>query len=150
MRVSVIGGSRVTDEEYDTARAVGRKLASRGHTVVSGGLTGVMEATARGVADRGGTTIGIVPGTDREAANEFVDTVIATGLGSARNVLVVLNGDAAIAVDGGPGTLSEIGHALDADRPVAGIGTFDVPGVESVATAASAVDYIEREAPETN
>jgi len=143
MRVSVIGGSEVTDEEYAVARRLGRTLAERGHTVVCGGLTGVMEAVARGVAAGDGATIGIVPGTDPAAANEYVDTIIATGLGNARNVLVVLNGDAAIAVDGGTGTLSEIGHALDFGRPVAGIDTHDVEGVEAVESAREAVEYVE-------
>lgn len=143
MRVSVIGGSAVDDETYETARTLGNRLVERGHTVICGGLTGVMEATARGVAERGGTTIGILPGADREDANPYVDTVIATGLGNARNVLVALNGDAVVAVDGGPGTLSEIGHALDFGKPIAGLNTHDVPGVEPVETPAEAVEYVE-------
>jgi hypothetical protein len=144
MRVSVIGGSSVTDEEYETAVAVGRELAGRGHTVVCGGLGGVMEAVCRGARGEGGHTIGIVPGEDRAAANEFVDTAIATGLGNARNVLVVLNGSGVVAVDGSTGTLSEIGHALDFGRPVAGIDTHEIEGVEAVETPGAAVDYVER------
>ncbi|MFW6003942.1 MAG: TIGR00725 family protein [Halanaeroarchaeum sp.] len=143
MRVSVIGGSAVDEETYESARSLGNGLADRGHTVVCGGLTGVMEATARGVAERGGTTIGILPGADRAAANPSVDTVIATGLGNARNVLVVLNGDAVVAVDGGPGTLSEIGHALDFEKPVVGLHTHDVPGIEHVETPEAAIEYVE-------
>ncbi|MFB6069745.1 MAG: TIGR00725 family protein [Halanaeroarchaeum sp.] len=143
MRVSVIGGGTVTDEEYAVARGVGETLAVRGHTVVCGGLTGVMEAVAAGTAEGGGRTIGILPGEDVGAANEFVDVPIATGLGNARNVLVVLNGQAAVAIDGATGTLSELGHALDLGRPVAGIGTHDVEGVEHVETATEAVDYVE-------
>ncbi len=143
MRVSVIGGSVIDREAADTARAVGRELATRGHTVVCGGLGGVMEAVSAGARDAGGHTIGIVPGSDRTAANEHVDTVIATGMGNARNVLVVLNGDATIAIDGSTGTLSEIGHALDFGRPVAGIDTHDVGGVEAVDSATAAVGYVE-------
>lgn len=143
MRVSVIGGSTVTDEEYEEAVAVGRLLAERGHTVVCGGLTGVMEAVAKGASEAGGETIGIIPMEERHHANDHVDTVIATGLGNARNVLVVLNGDAVVAVDGSTGTLSEIGHALDFERPVAGIRSHDVAGVEQVETPAEAVDYVE-------
>jgi len=145
MRVSVVGGGRVTDAEYEQAREVGRLLAERGHTVVCGGRTGVMEATCRGAREAGGETIGILPGEDRQAANEYVTTPIATGLGNARNVLVVLNGDAAIAIDGSTGTLSEIAHALDLGRPVAGLGTHDVGGVEAVESAAKAVEYVEAE-----
>ncbi|MEF8787336.1 MAG: TIGR00725 family protein [Haloarculaceae archaeon] len=146
MRVSVIGGSSVTDEEYDRALTVGRLLAERGHTVVCGGRGGVMEAVCRGARDMGGHTIGILPGSHQAAANEYVQTPIVTGMGNARNPLVVLNGDAAIAIDGGPGTLSELGHALDFDRPVAGLGTHRVDGVdgiEHVDTPAEAVDHVE-------
>jgi len=145
MRVSVVGGGRVTDAEYGQAREVGRLLAERGHAVVCGGRTGVMEATCRGAREEGGETIGIIPGEDRRAANEYVTTPIATGLGNARNVLVVLNGDAAIAIDGSTGTLSEIAHALDLGRPVAGLGTHDVAGVEAAETPSEAVKYVEAE-----
>jgi predicted Rossmann-fold nucleotide-binding protein len=160
MRVSVIGGGRVTEAEYEQAREVGRLLAERGHAVVCGGRTGVMEAACRGAREAAeaqnasspasqarqdaGETIGILPGENRTAANEFVTTPIATGMGNARNVLVVLNGDAVVAVDGSTGTLSEIAHALDMGRPVAGIGTRDVEGVQAVETAADAVEYVEQ------
>lgn len=146
MRVSVIGGSTTTDEEYDLAVALGRELGSRGHEVVCGGLTGVMEGVARGMSETAeGRTIGILPSEDRSAANPYVDTVIATGLGNARNVLVVLNGDAAIAVNGGTGTLSEIAHALDMGRPVAGLDTHDVDGVFQAQTPEAAIEYVEAE-----
>ncbi|MBV0902393.1 TIGR00725 family protein [Haloarcula salina] len=148
MRVSVIGGSSVTDEQYRQAREVGRRLAERGHTVVCGGLTGVMEAVCAGASEAGGHTIGILPGERRAAANDHVETAIATGLGSARNVLVVMNGAAVVAVDGGSGTLSELGHALNEGRPVAGLGTHRIAGetgerIEHVETPADAVAYVE-------
>ncbi|MFB6266511.1 MAG: TIGR00725 family protein [Halodesulfurarchaeum sp.] len=143
MRVSVIGGSRVTDAEYEVAEELGRTLGERGHDVVCGGLTGVMEAVAAGMADTGGRAIGILPGTDIGQANPNIDIPVATGMGSARNVLVVLNGEAAIAVDGGTGTLSEIAHALDMGRPVAGLGTHDIEGVEAVNSPQAAVSYVE-------
>jgi len=145
MRVSVIGGSTVPAEEYDRAREVGRLLGERGHEVVCGGLTGVMEAVCRGASEAGGRTVGILPGEDRRGANEYVDVAVTTGMGNARNALVVLNGDAAIAIDGATGTLSEIGLALDYGRPVAGLNTHDVAGVEAVGTPATAVEYVERE-----
>lgn len=146
MRVSVIGGSRVTDEEYDRAFEVGRLLGDRGHEVVCGGRGGVMEAVCRGARESGGHTIGILPGSRRSQANDYVQTPIATGMGNARNPLVVLNGDAVIAIDGGPGTLSELGHALDFGRPVAGLGTHRIeglPGIEHVENPTDAVDYVE-------
>jgi hypothetical protein len=145
MRVSVVGGSTVTDAEYETARDLGTELAERGHTVVCGGLGGVMEAVCRGASEAGGETIGVLPSDRVGDANPYVTTPIATGLGHARNALVVLNGDAVVAVDGGGGTLSELGYASVYDRPVAGLGTHDVVGVEACETVAEAVAYVERE-----
>ncbi|GAA0555130.1 TIGR00725 family protein [Halorubrum ejinorense] len=143
MRVSVIGGSSIGPETARVAEALGGRLAERGHVVVCGGLGGVMEAVCRGARDAGGETIGILP-TDRLAdANPHVTTPIATGLGHARNALVVMNGDAAVAVDGGSGTLSEIGLALAQGRAVAGLDTHEVDGVEAVDTPAAAVEFVE-------
>jgi len=148
MRVSVIGGGTVTDEEYATAEDLGRELGERGHEVVCGGRGGVMEAVCKGASEAGGHTIGILPGTRRSAANDYVQTAIATGIGNARNPVVVMNGDAVVAVDGGSGTLSELGHALDFDMPVAGLGTHRIEGetgerIEHVETVAAAVAYVE-------
>lgn len=145
MRVSVIGGGSVSEETAAVAADVGRELADRDHTVVCGGLGGVMAATCRGAKAAGGRTIGILPGEDRDAADPHVDVAVATGLGHARNALVVLNGDAVVAVDGSAGTLSEIGFAAVYDRPAAGLATHDAPGVEPVDTPEAAVDYVERE-----
>ena len=146
MRVSVIGGSTDTDEEYESAHQLGKLLGERGHEVVCGGRTGVMEAVCRGTREADGHTIGILPGHDRRDANQYVETAIVTGMGNARNVMVVLNGDATIAVDGGTGTLSELGHALDLGRPVAGLGTHridGVTGIEHVETPEEAVSHVE-------
>jgi len=143
MRVSVIGGSVPSEAGLDAAREVGRLLGERGHTVVCGGLGGVMEAACRGASDAGGHTIGILPGEDRSAANEYVDTAIATGLGHARNALVVLNGDAVVAIDGAGGTLSEVGFSSVYDRAIAGIDAPDAPHVADVETPSEAVDYVE-------
>ena len=144
MRVSVIGGGTVTESEASVAEQTGRLLGERDHTLVCGGRGGVMEAACRGATETGGRTVGILPGEDRRAANPYVDVPIATGLGHARNALVVLNGDAVIAVDGGVGTLSELGFAGVYDRPVAGLDTHDAPGVEPVTSPEAAVDYVER------
>lgn len=144
MRVSVVGGSTVTDREAAVARAVGRELGERDHTLVCGGLGGAMRAACRGARERDGHTVGILPGADPAAANPHVQTPVATGLGHARNYLVALNGEALIAVDGGPGTLSEIASALVLGRPVAGLETHDVDGVEAVDSAEAAVDHVER------
>ncbi|MGM0604973.1 MAG: TIGR00725 family protein [Halobacteriota archaeon] len=143
MRVSVIGGSSVDEETAASAQRVGELLADRGHTIVCGGLGGVMEAACRGASRSGGETIGILPTADRSDANRYVTTAIATGVGHARNALVVMNGDAVIAIDGAGGTLSEIGLATVFEVPIAGIRTHDVPGVESVDTPEAAVTYVE-------
>lgn len=143
MRVSVIGGSTVDESTRERAYRVGELLGERGHALVCGGRGGVMEAACHGAHEAGGTTIGIVPDADFETANDYVDVPIATGMGNARNALVVANGDAAIAIDGRYGTLSEIALALDGGRPVAGLGTHDVEGVEHVETPADAVEYVE-------
>ncbi|MFC6905324.1 TIGR00725 family protein [Halalkalicoccus tibetensis] len=143
MRVSVIGGGTVGDEDTEVAYRVGELLGERGHTLVCGGRTGVMEAACRGAKEAGGETIGILPSTDPNEANDYVDVPIATGIGNARNVLVALNGEGVIAIDGKYGTLSEIAHALDFGRPVAGIASHDVAGVEAVASPEAAVGYVE-------
>jgi uncharacterized protein (TIGR00725 family) len=148
MRVSVIGGGTVGTEEghYEQAQQVGKLLAKRSHTVVCGGRGGVMEAVCKGSSEAGGRSIGILPGTDRSAANPFLTVAIATGMGNARNALVALNGDGAIAIDGATGTLSEIGHALDFGRPVAGLDTHEIRGVEALGTPEEAVSYVEAQA----
>ena len=108
--------------------------------VVCGGLGGVMEAACRGAKQAGGTTVGILPGSDRAAANEFVDVAIPTGMGEARNALVVRAADALIAVGGGYGTLSEIALALKAGKRVVGIGSWAIDGVVAVDDAEAAVE----------
>jgi len=125
--------------DSSVAEAVGRELAAGGAVVVCGGLGGVMEAACRGAKEAGGHTVGILPGPDRAAANPFVDTAIPTGLGEARNALVVRAADALIAVGGGYGTLSEIALALKAGKRVVGLDSWDIEGVVAVADPAAAV-----------
>jgi hypothetical protein len=104
-----------------------------------------MEAVCRGASEAGGETVGILPTERVGDANPYVTTPVATGLGHARNALVVMNGAAVVAVDGGGGTLSEIGYGNVYDRPIAGLGTHDVVGVEACESVAAAVAYVERE-----
>ena len=115
VQVAVIGSGA---EHEARAEQVGRLLAERGATVVTGGLGSVMAAAARGAKSAGGTTIGIVPGETRQGANEWLDHVVVTGVGHARNLAVVASGDAVIAVGGQWGTLAEIGFAHVLGRPV--------------------------------
>jgi uncharacterized protein (TIGR00725 family) len=122
--IAVVGPGRATAREAEDAEAVGRGLAHGGAIVVCGGLGGVMAAACRGAKAAGGMTVGILPGTDRASANEWVDVALPTGMGEARNALVVRAADALIAVGGEYGTLSEIALALKAAKPVVGLGTW--------------------------
>jgi uncharacterized protein (TIGR00725 family) len=122
--IAVVGAGEASAEDALVAEQVGRGLAEAGAVVVCGGLGGVMEAACRGAKSAGGTTVGILPGARRQDANPYVDVAIATGLGEARNALVVRAVDAVIAVGGEYGTLSEIALALKSRTPVIGIDTW--------------------------
>lgn len=124
MLISVVGGDTAPPDVLTQAEELGRELAHRGCTVVCGGRGGVMEAVCRGARSEGGHTIGILPGADHGDMNSYVEFPIVTGMGYARNVAVVLTGEAVIAVDGAYGTLSEIAHALAHGRPVVGLHTW--------------------------
>jgi uncharacterized protein (TIGR00725 family) len=124
--VAVIGSASCSAAEAALAEEVGREVARQGAVLVSGGRGGVMEAACRGAKAVGGLTVGILPGTDRGEANPYVDIPIVTGLGEARNAVVVHTADTVIAVSGGAGTLSEIGFALKMGRPVVGLRTWEL------------------------
>jgi uncharacterized protein (TIGR00725 family) len=124
MIVAVVGGGICSKEEASIAEAVGRELAGRGVVLVCGGLGGVMEAACRGARAAGGTTIGILPGYSHQDANRYVNIPIVTGLGEARNIIVVRTGQAVIAIGGEYGTLSEIAYALKLGIPVIGVRTW--------------------------
>ena len=137
--MAVVGPGRASADELAAAEAVGSELARRGAVVVCGGLGGAMEAACRGAKEAGGLTVGLLPGSDRSAANPFVDVAVATGLGEARNALVVRAADGVIAVGGGYGTLSEIAFGLKAGKPVVGLGGWDIEGMTAAASAEEAV-----------
>lgn len=122
--VAVIGARRCDATTYAVAEQVGYELARRGSVVVCGGLGGVMEAACKGAKRADGLTIGILPGKSARAANRYVDIPIVTGLGEARNSIVVRTARAVIAVGGEYGTLSEIAFALKFGIPVIGLGTW--------------------------
>lgn len=125
--ISVIGaGNEAPESALKEAEEVGRLLAENGAVVVCGGLNGVMAAVSRGAKLAGGRTIGILPGNDHESANEWTDIAIPTGLGYARNTVIVKTGDAVIAIAGAFGTLSEIGHAVADDKTVIGLNTWEL------------------------
>lgn len=126
MIIAVIGSSKANEELYKLATQVGYELAQNSIIIVCGGLGGVMEAACKGAKQAKGTTIGILPGNDPKDANEFVDIPICTGMGYARNVIVVKTGLSVIAIGGAYGTLSEIGHALGDNIPVVGLKTWTI------------------------
>ena len=139
--VAVVGSGVATDELYEKAREVGRLIAERGATVICGGLSGVMEAAARGATEAGGMVIGILPDEDRRRQNGYLAYSVATGVGQARNLAVVCSGDVVIAVGGEYGTLSEIGLARKVGRPVVVLEGWDLG--EHVSAASSPKEAIE-------
>ena len=146
--IAVIGGDSPPPSAAAQAEEVGRLLAERGAVVVCGGRRGVMEAVCRGAKSAGGVTIGVMPGDDPRAANDWVDYPVMTGMSYARNVIVVKSGRAVIAVDGAYGTLSEIAHALAEGTPVVGLDTWDMTSGSGTALAiiraASPADAVEK------
>lgn len=149
-QVAVIGAGecRQDSEAALLAEEVGRRLAQAGVAVICGGLGGVMEAVARGAAQAGGIAIGILPGALLTDANPHCTQVLATAIGSARNLAVVASGDAVIAVGGEWGTLSEIGHARSLGKTVIALRSWaptgqgkmqGAPGIVAAQTAAEAV-----------
>jgi uncharacterized protein (TIGR00725 family) len=137
MQIAVVGAGDCTEDEYRAAQDAGYLIAGNHETLVCGGLGGVMEAACRGAKEQGGTTVGIVP--DTGDGNPYLDVVIRSDMGHARNVLVVQSADAVIAIGGKYGTLSEIAIALKQKKPVFGYKTWDIEGVFVCATPEEAV-----------
>jgi hypothetical protein len=146
--VAVIGpgGPLIDPAHLRIATEVGAGIAEAGATLVCGGLDGVMAAASEGARRAGGVVLGLLPGSDRDAGNPYLSIAIPTGLGEARNALIIRTADAVIAIGGGYGTLSEIGFALKTGRPVIGIDTWELRrdggvdnGIVLAETAGSAV-----------
>jgi len=142
--VSVIGGHSCTEEVEQIAHNLGKNLAKVVEILISGGLSGTMKAVCSGFKAGGGLTIGILPGYNKNEANPFVDIVIPTGLGLARNVLVVKSADVVVALPGEAGTLSEIAYCLQFGIPVISLKSWDIPGVIKVETAEEAIKEVKR------
>lgn len=137
--VAVCGASEPTASQLDAAREVGRLLAESGAVVLNGGLGGVSGAASEGAASAGGTVVGILPDTDREGSNPHLTVSLPTGMGQARNVLIVTAAESVIAIGGGWGTLSEIALAQRLGRSVVGLDSWDVKGLQTVGSPAEAV-----------
>jgi uncharacterized protein (TIGR00725 family) len=142
-QVAVVGSGEALE---GAAEEVGRRLAERGCTVVTGGLGEVMAAAHRGAKSAGGTTIAVLPGESRGAANPWADHVVVTGIGHARNLAVAASGDAVIAVGGSYGTVAEMALALRLGRRVVALeGAPAVDGAVRAATPAEAVELALRD-----
>ncbi|OGP14982.1 MAG: TIGR00725 family protein [Deltaproteobacteria bacterium GWA2_54_12] len=139
--VIAVIGSGLEDETLNAlAEQTGELIAGAGCVLINGGLGGVMAASAKGAKSKGGLTIGLLPGLDPAAANQYIDVPVPTGLGEMRNLLIVRSAAAVIAIGGGYGTLSEIALALKASKPVVGLQTWDVsPDIQKAADAFDAV-----------
>jgi uncharacterized protein (TIGR00725 family) len=138
--IAVIGAGDSHTGVFELARAVGAEIAARGATLVCGGRGGVMAAAARGAREHGGHTIGILPTYDAKDANPYIEFVIATGMGQARNAIVVGSADAVIAMAGEGGTLSEIGLALKLGRPIIALDSWThLENIHRANTPAAAV-----------
>ncbi len=140
--IAVVGGAQCSPAEAALAEAVGRLVAEQGLGIVCGGRGGVMAAVCRGAVQAGGLTVGLLPGDDPAEANPWVQVVIPTGLGEARNALVARAGVAMIAIGGSHGTLSEMALALKWGKRVASLRSWELPGVYKAETPEDAVSYI--------
>jgi len=140
--VAVIGGHSCTNEVEQIAHKLGKKLAKVVDILVTGGLSGTMKAVCSGFKGEGGLTIGIIPGYNKEEANEFVDIVVPTGMGLARNVLVIKAADVVVALPGEAGTLSEIAYCLQFRIPVISLGSWDIKGVIKVSNIDEGINKI--------
>jgi uncharacterized protein (TIGR00725 family) len=143
VQISVIGAGTAEPQLALLAAEVGRRLAERGAVLVCGGLGGVMEAAARGAREVGGTTLGILPGESRAAANPWIEHAVVTGIGHARNLAVAASGDAVIAIGGEWGTASEIALARKLGRPVVLLGLGPAIEGEGIVHAASPAEAVE-------
>ena len=124
--IAVCGAGTCGPDLARTAEEVGREIAGAGATLICGGLSGVMEASAKGARQVGGLTIGVLPGPSKHDANPYIDIPVVTNMGQARNVIIVSTADAVIAVGGAYGTLSEVAIALKIGKPVVSIGSWEV------------------------
>ncbi|MBF0550711.1 MAG: TIGR00725 family protein [Deltaproteobacteria bacterium] len=141
-RIGVVGSSKPSASGYQKALEVGREIAGRGGVVICGGLSGVMEAAARGAREAGGLTIGVLPGRDGGQANPYIAIPIVTDLGHARNIVIVHTAEVLIAIEGNYGTLSEIAVALKTGKKVFGLDSW--PGIAGVIAAVSPHDAVDQ------
>ncbi|QEE16487.1 TIGR00725 family protein [Promethearchaeum syntrophicum] len=117
------GSGELDDEIYKTAEKLGRLIAKENFALVCGGRFGVMEAVCKGAKSEQGFTIGFLPSLDKKSANSYVDLIIPTGMGEARNLILVSTADAIITIAGESGTLSEIAFAWKMGKKIVSLST---------------------------
>ncbi len=142
--ISVFGGRLASDEEYALAEELGKEIAKQGWLLLCGGRGGIMEAVSKGCDQQGGTVIAILPGIDDSDANNYVTIPIATGIGLARNEILACACHAAVAVGGRYGTLSEIGHALQYEKPLVSIGSWPIEGAYQATNVSDAIAFLKK------
>ena len=130
--ISVIGGHQISSDVEDLAYHVGRVVANCGATLVCGGLSGSMEFSAKGAKEAGGTTIGLLPGNDKDSANPYIDIALPTTIGFARNAMVAASADIIVALPGSNGTSCEISYGLVYNRPIINLGGWGHEGLIQV------------------
>mgnify|MGYP000471662279 FL=1 len=144
-RISVFGGRDITPDVYENSVEIGRLLAREGYLVFCGGGQGVMEAISKGVSEAGGTVIGILKGKELEEGNDYLTIPIATGMDIARNAVLAYNCDAAVAISGKYGTMSEIAYAFQLNKPVVGYETWDINHVVHAESPEDVITKLKKE-----
>ncbi|MBD3381747.1 MAG: TIGR00725 family protein [candidate division Zixibacteria bacterium] len=139
--IGVIGAGQCNSEITTKAFELGQEIARSGAILVCGGLGGVMRAVSKGARAEGGVTIGVIPGDSKEDANEYIDYPICTGMGQARNLVIINTADVLIAVAGQYGTLSEIGFARKSGKPVISLGSWEID--DSIVRAENAKEAVQ-------
>jgi uncharacterized protein (TIGR00725 family) len=141
LQIAVVGGGECSPNVEEQARRLGRLLAEAGHVILCGGRGGVMEAVSAGAREAGGLVVGILPG-ERSEGNPHLGISIATGMGHARNAIIVKSADAVIALPGEYGTLSEMALALKMGRPVISLQSWEVPGTRKAESPEDAAEIL--------
>ncbi len=141
-RIAVFGGRKISDNIYQKAYKLGGLLAKEGYLVYCGGGKGVMEAISKGVSERGGTCVGILKGSMLDEMNDFIKVPIATNMGISRNALLAYNCDAAVAISGQYGTLSEIDYARQLEKPILGLHGWEIEGLENVESPSEVIQFL--------
>jgi len=141
-RISIFGGRDITAEIYNDAYELGKLLAKEGYLVYCGGGNGVMEAVSKGVHVGGGTCVGILKGSSLDEMNDYITIPVSTNMGITRNALLAYNCDTAVAISGKYGTLSEIAYAMQLEKPVVGLHSWDLENLINVNTPHEVIQFI--------